>query len=173
MAPTRCRVGTAHRNSLRPVGNAHSTCPARGGRHTACACYFRRGYSIIELLVATALLATLLTVCVQLSGTATAEQRAVGQRQAAMNEAANVLERLSIRPWDELTDKNLSELPLSAAARQSVPEARLEVRVVQPAGQPGVKRISVLVRWPDRDGRPERTVRLTAWRYRAAQEVRP
>jgi hypothetical protein len=110
---------------------------------------------------------------VQLSGVASAEQRALRQRQAAMNEAANVLERLSIRPWNELTDKGLGELPLSAAARQSVAEGRLEVHVTQPAGDSGAKRISVQIRWPDRDGRPERTVRLTAWRYRAAEEVHP
>jgi prepilin-type N-terminal cleavage/methylation domain-containing protein len=133
----------------------------------------RRGYSMIELLTAAALLATLLTVCVQLSGAASGEQRALRRRQAASNEAANVLERLSIRPWNELTDKNLAELPLSAAARQSVPEARLEVRVAEAAGQAGAKRISVLIRWPDRDGRSEQTVRLRAWRYRAAEEVRP
>ncbi len=92
---------------------------------------------MIELLVAASLLATLLTVCVQLSGAASAEQRALRQRQAAMNEAANVLERLAIRPWNELTDKGLGNLPLSAAARQSLPAARLEVRVAQPAGQSG------------------------------------
>jgi type II secretory pathway pseudopilin PulG len=125
----------------------------------------RRGYSMIELLVAAGLLATLLTVCVQLSGAASAEQRALRQRQAAMNEAANVLERLSIRPWNELTDKGLAEFPLSTAARQSLPEGRLEVHVVQPADQAGAKRISVQIRWPDRDGRPEKAVRLTAWRY--------
>ena len=125
----------------------------------------RRGYSIIELLVAAGLLATLLTVCAQLSGTASAEQRALRQRQAATNEVANVLERLSIRPWNELTDKALGELPLSAAARQSLPEGRLEVHVVQPAGQAGAKRISVQIHWPGRDGRPEQTVRLTAWRH--------
>ena len=125
----------------------------------------RRGYSMIELLVAAGLLATLLTVCVQLTGAASAEQRALRQRQAAMNEAANVLERLSIRPWNELTDKSPGELPLSAAARQSIPEGRLEVHVAQPADQAGAKRISVIIRWPDRNGRPEQTVRLTAWRY--------
>jgi type II secretory pathway pseudopilin PulG len=133
----------------------------------------RRGYSMIELLVAAGLLATLLTVCVQLSGVASAEQRALRQRQAAMNEAANVLERLSIRPWNALTDKDLGDLPLSAAARQSLPAAKLEVHVAQSAGQSGARRISVHIRWPDRDGRPEQTVRLTAWRYRAVEEVRP
>ena len=133
----------------------------------------RRGYGMIELLVAAALLATLATVCVQLFGLASAEQRALRQRQAALNEAANVLERLSIRPWNELTDKALGELSLSAAARQSLPQAKLEVHLTQPSGQAGLKRISVQIRWPDRDGQPERIVRLSAWRYRAAAEARP
>jgi type II secretory pathway pseudopilin PulG len=124
---------------------------------------------MVELLVSVGLLATLATVCVQLSGTASAEQRALRRRQAAMNEAANVLERLSLRAWNELTDKNLAEFPLSAAARQSVSEARLEVHVAEPAGQAGTKRISVHIR----DGRPAQSVRLTAWRYRSAEEARP
>jgi hypothetical protein len=125
------------------------------------------------LLVAASLLATLLSVSVQLSGTASSEQRALRQRQAAMNEAANVLERISIRPWKELNDKSLGQLPLSAAARQSLPQGRLEIHVAQPADQAGVKRISVILRWPDRDGRPEQAARLTAWRHVPPGEVRP
>ena len=166
--PSAAVAGTLRVPSAASSALDRPTNPPRG-RHTECACYvtrmkLRRGFSMIELLVAAGLLATLLTVCVQLSGVASAEQRALGQRQAAMNEAANVLERLSIRPWNELTDKDLGELPLSAAARQSVPDGRLEIHVAQPADQPGAKRISVILRWPDRDGRPEQTARLTAWR---------
>jgi hypothetical protein len=127
----------------------------------------------MELMVAMALLTTLLVVCVQLSARATDCQRALGRRQAATSEAANVMERLSARSWDELADKNLAEFPLSEAARQSVPGARLEIRVVEPAGQEGAKRIGVAVRWPEGESRPESSVRLTAWRYRAAKEASP
>ena len=134
----------------------------------------RRGFTLLELFVAGALLGVLLTICLQLWGATAAQQRAVRQRQTALREAANLLERLATRPWTKLTAAELSGWTLSPAAEASLPDARLEIQIAEPAEPVAAKRITVLIHWPDRDGRPPHAVRLVAWRHRpAGEEAKP
>lgn len=131
----------------------------------------RRGVTLLELAVAGILLGTLLTVCLQMVGATAARRRAVEDRQTAMLEAGNVMERLAARPWDELTPEAVAEIELSSEARESLLEGRLEVDVTRGGpDEPDAKRVAVLVRWNDRSGKPQRPVRLVAWRYRRAGE---
>ena len=59
----------------------------------------RRGMTLLELVVAGALLGTLLVVCLQLLAATAAQRRAADQRQLAVLEVGNVMERLAARPW--------------------------------------------------------------------------
>ena len=64
----------------------------------------RRGaFAAIELTVATILLVVAMTLAVQALGWVAAERRATERRAAAVREAANLMERLTARPFDQIT----------------------------------------------------------------------
>jgi hypothetical protein len=126
----------------------------------------RRGTSILEVVVSGVLLVALMTVCLEFLRAAAAQRRAAQQRQTAIQEAANVMERLSARPWEELSPQGVAGLELSQPARDLLPAVKLAVEVTSPPDQPGAKRIAVSVYWEDDAGEPVRPVCLIAWRYR-------
>ena len=130
----------------------------------------RRGMSLLEVSVAGVLLAALLTVCVQFLGATAARRRAMEDRQTAILEAGNVMERLGARQWHELTPETARAMELSEEAQQSLAEARLEVEVAEVPDEAGARRVAVAVHWEDGSGRPQRPVRLVAWRYRIGEE---
>ncbi len=125
----------------------------------------RRGMTMLEILCAGAMLGALLVVCLQLFSAAAGQRRAAQQRQAAIREAANVMERLDGLSFDRLTPEGVGRVQLCDEARQALPGAELEIQLSTPAGEPEARRITVLLRWQDRTGRPLRPVRLVAWRY--------
>jgi type II secretory pathway component PulJ len=120
---------------------------------------------MLELLIAGVLLGVLMTVCVQMLSAAAAQRRAADDRQTAIREAANLMERLSTVSFDKLTPEGVAKLQLSDEARRALPGGELEIQLSSPPSEPGAKRIVLLLRWQDRSGRPVRPVRLTAWRF--------
>ncbi len=126
----------------------------------------RRGFSLLEIFVAGTLLAALLSICLQIIKATTEQQRAIEHRQLAVQEAANLMERLCGRPWPQLTPEAVRQVQLREEMRQVLPGAELAIDVVQPAGEPAAKRISVQIRWQDKANRATRPVRLVAWKYR-------
>jgi prepilin-type N-terminal cleavage/methylation domain-containing protein len=126
----------------------------------------RPAFTILELTVAMAVLAVIGVVAMKFSiavGRRSADAR---QHQAAIVEAGNVMERLAVRPWEQLTPDALRDVSLSDEARQAVPGAVLKVEVQQQPQEPGAKRLAVEIRWPDDSGQPVLKARLVAWRYR-------
>ncbi len=126
----------------------------------------RRGMTIIELMVAGAMLCTLLAVCVQMVAAVAAQRRAVDQREYATIELANVMERITARPWDELTSQAVAHEQPSPAALSRLPGAELKVEVTAPAGEPDAKRIAAALRWQDRNGAFLPPLTVTTWKYR-------
>ena len=129
----------------------------------------RRGMSILEVTVTGVLLVTLLMICLQLLGATAAGRRAVRDRQTALLTSANLMERVCALPWSELTTDRVSQMQVPADVRESLAGAELEIDLAQADGQPNAKRITILLRWQGRPGRPEHPVRLVAWRYRAGR----
>ena len=126
----------------------------------------RRAFTVLELLVAMAILVVLMATCLKWF-TATASQRRAAQwRQTALREAANQMERLAAQSWEELSSERAAKLVLSEEARQVLPEAALAIQVTRPADQPDAKQLAVTVRWRPRPETPEAQVRLVAWRFR-------
>ncbi len=138
----------------------------------------RRGFSLLELAVAGALLGALLVVCLQLIGAMAAQRRAADQRRLAVVEVGNILERLAARPWDELTSKNVGQEmeekeKLSPQAASRLPGAELKIEVTQPAKEPDARRIVVSLRWQDAAGVLLPPVRIATWRYCEKNEKKP
>ncbi len=82
-----------------------------------------------------------------------------------MLEVANVMERITAYPFDEVTPELARRMTLSRAARQSLPDSELAVDVAESEPGPGrsAKRIAIRLRWRGRDGEWEAPVRLTSW----------
>jgi hypothetical protein len=76
------------------------------------------------------------------------------------------MERLAVRPWEELTPEGVSKLAASLTLPQSLPGGQLLAQVTQPAGEPEAKILAVTVRWQPRQEAPAEQVRLVAWKFR-------
>ncbi len=124
----------------------------------------RCGFSLVEVAAAFVLLAALLAVTLQIVLMAGEHQRTAWHRRVAMLEAANQMERLAGQPWSALTPEAAATASLSPEA-QTLPGAKLAVRIEPAEGEPRAKRITVQVRWWERPGQPEQPVRLVAWKY--------
>jgi type II secretory pathway pseudopilin PulG len=128
----------------------------------------RRGITLVETLVAAAVLGGLTVVCVKFFAASVAQQEQMRDRSRAVQLAANVMERLAATPWEQLTAENIRRLQDADELRQGLPEATIEIQLAQPSGEPDAKQIVVLVRWPSPPDVLQRPVRLVAWRYRLA-----
>jgi Tfp pilus assembly protein PilE len=128
----------------------------------------KRGSMLLETAVACVLLAALAGVCLKSFAAAAAQRLAIDQRQIALREAANLMEKLTVMPWDEV-DKT-ADKPFVEAAQKLLPKeldgAELQVEVTPAEGEPAAKRLAVTIRWQDKDNQWAQPVRLTAWRYR-------
>lgn len=122
--------------------------------------------TLLETIVAAAMLTGMMTVCLQMLSVVAAQHRATETRQLAIREAANVMERLSAMPWDELTTETLEAEKLSESASRRLTGAELTIDVTESSDPLDEKRIALSIRWKDRAGQFIRPVKLTAWRVR-------
>ena len=130
----------------------------------------RRGVSLLEMSIAAILVGMLATAVLQLVLVMAGQHRGLAKRYVAIQESANIMERVSAMPWTELTSEAVAEMELSPEAQQSLSGATLAIEVGQPEGEPAAKRVTVVIRWPDREGRPDHKVRLVGWRYQVGGE---
>ena len=127
---------------------------------------WRRGSTLLELIVATALLGVVFATVAPVFSWLAAERRAADQTQLASLEVANVMERLAQTPWETLSDVSTKNIALSESARKHLDEARLTVRVVEETGPPAAKRVNVELTWRNRADQFVAPMRLTAWVFK-------
>lgn len=131
----------------------------------------RGGTTLLEVVVSAALLAAVASMCVQLVLAIGLQRRAADRRAWAVEAAANVLERLTARDWEEITPQAADEMELAPGADEVLPGARLEIDVVPQQDTPPAKRITLGLTWTGKAGKPARPVRLVTWIYQPeAQE---
>ncbi|MGO8744874.1 MAG: hypothetical protein ACLQNE_02685 [Thermoguttaceae bacterium] len=121
---------------------------------------------MIELAAAGAILATLVAVLMPLFGAISGQRQSLRVRQAAAQEAANVMERLASLSWEDLTIRETDAAQLSEEAQQALPAGQLKVKMIRPTGKPEAKQLAVEIRWQADPSRSLQTVRLVAWKYR-------
>lgn len=126
----------------------------------------RRGFGLVEVAAAGVMAMAAMVITVQLLGWVAAERRAVARRERAILEAANLMERLAARPWDDLSAESARALTLSDATKAALPGASLTVDVATVDAEPASKKLTVAITWRDRAGRSEAPARLVAWVYR-------
>jgi prepilin-type N-terminal cleavage/methylation domain-containing protein len=104
-------------------------------------CRDRHGFTIAEMTLALAILTIALTMVAEVSVQALRERERVSLRQAAQEEAANVLEAARTCPWDQLNARwaETQELPPGVRERGW----KLKVQVEAEPSRPGIKRVTV------------------------------
>ena len=125
----------------------------------------RTGTTLLELIAAMILFGVAANFAVQTLG-GIAQMRRVSERQQfALFEAANVMERLSILPWEELTAEKAAAISLSPEGKRRLNGGEIVVTIEAADETTEVRRIQVEVRWKNSAGEPESPARLTTWRY--------
>ncbi len=127
------------------------------------------GVSIVETIAAVAVLATVCTISLQYMSATAVQRREIERRHAALQEAENILERLTALPWDKLSSTSAEKIELSPDLRNALPGAQLNVEVVPGESDVSEKKISLTLSWNDHGGNSVSPVRLTTWRFRAAK----
>lgn len=133
----------------------------------------RRGYTILEALVAAILLGAAGVVAIHMLVATTASGHKTELRRLATREAANVMERVMALPDDQLTPEAVGRLALSPQAEKALPGAKLAVRL-DPQADPGppATRVTVELVWKSHAGEPASPLRLLAWRF-SPEEAAP
>lgn len=125
----------------------------------------RRGSSLVEICVAAAMLAAGLSAVVATLGSVAHGRRAAEQRQIAIEEAENVLERLTAEPWADLSVERIEQLQTTSHIGTRLPAGQLTVKLVTTPGAPDARRLDVEIRWRKSPGGSAAPVRLTTWIY--------
>ncbi len=125
----------------------------------------RRGFGLPEIAVTALILA--LTIVIVGEGVVwlANSRRSADRKQRAIQEAANLMERISARPWNELTPEFGQSITLDPATSALLSQGKVEVIIAQTTSAPLAKKISVAVQSRDAMGNPQRPVRLVTWVY--------
>lgn len=133
----------------------------------------RRGFTIVELLVALVILAAAMALVVRVVATAADQRRETARRRTAVQEAANVLERIVARPWEEIDETQLDDVRLSPHAVEALPGAKLKVKVAEDAGRPAARRVAVTLTWNAHGDEAAASTQLVGWKFSPPVEAQP
>lgn len=123
----------------------------------------RRGFTVLEVFVACVVLLAALTAALGMLGRLARVRRANEERQWAVEELENVLERLTTRSWNELKTERIDAESLAARARAVLPGCRMTFNIALEDGSPPGKRIDAELRWQSGSARTESHVQLATW----------
>jgi hypothetical protein len=124
----------------------------------------RRAYMLVEILMAGVLVGLSMAMTVKLLSTTVNQRRLAERRGWAIQESANVMERLTALPFPLLnTASARKEAKLSASAEAVLPGGRVEVEVREVDDGVAMKRIHVDVIWHGPSKLSEPPVRLTSF----------
>ncbi len=132
----------------------------------------RTGFTITEVAVATVLISVLLVVVAQTMALVVQQRRTSQYHVIATEEAANVIELLMSRPYDQLTPDSVKSVKLSPTARDALPSASLRVELLPIDDVPRCKRVTVEIAWAASSDGMAKPIRIVAWKYGQEDKTR-
>ncbi len=96
----------------------------------------RAAFTFAELLVAGVILSVLLTVIARAVIWSAAARRTTAREQLALQEASNILERLTSESQNQLTPQRVGAVGLPEDARNELPESEVAVSLTPADGKP-------------------------------------
>lgn len=130
----------------------------------------RAGFTLVELFISGILLAAIAATALPILAATARQQQETLRRQAAVQAAANLLERYTVKPWEELQLAESQGVELPAALLDRLPEARGRVAILPAEGEPPARRIQVELDWQDSRQQRTRPVQLTTWVYQPKEQ---
>jgi hypothetical protein len=127
----------------------------------------------LEVSVAILVVATAMVAASQLLAVAAKQQRALDRRVLATREAANLMEHVMARPWNELTEERVASLSLSSEAKRRLPGCQATIKVTTDEQALKAKQVVVQIDWLDGAGQRVQGVQLAAWKFQLKVERTP
>lgn len=121
-----------------------------------------RGATLVELSIGAVLVAAALSLTAQTLAWTAADRLEADRRLRAIQLVGNLMERLTARPWSELTPEATAGVGLPGGMERDWPDPRLRVEVADTRGGPG-RRILIELSWLNRSGERSAPVRLVAF----------
>ena len=122
----------------------------------------RRGFILLEVMAGLVLLLALVAIAIRTVGAVAAARRETERRQRAIEAAANLMERISALPRDDLTKARLDQLALDPETLAELPTPMLTIDL-GPVEEHRLRRVVVAVTWRTASGRRALPARLAAW----------
>jgi Tfp pilus assembly protein PilE len=130
----------------------------------------RKGSLLLELVVASVLLGVVMSAAIPALGWIARQRTVAQQRQAALLEVDNLMERLTALDWGDLTPQRAGEFKLSGPLQDQLFEPKLDVVVQVDSQDETAKEIRIELTWNMAAGRPAPPVRLSAWVFRQSEK---
>jgi hypothetical protein len=119
--------------------------------------------SLLEITIAAALLAALMTVSVQMIRALGGQQRSVERRALAIRTVQALVEQISNTPWEELSNESVEQLEIPSMVTGHLPNATLTIALDEEREPVAAKRVTVELQWNGPGGQPAGPARLTTW----------
>ena len=123
----------------------------------------RSGALLLELVISGLVLGVILATAIPMLGWVARERKLSEQREAAILEVANLMERVGRLPWDDLTPERLTEFRPSPELLRQLPDARLSTAAEPDPADSRLKRVRIELHWESAPGKLAPPVKLAAW----------
>ena len=128
----------------------------------------RRAFTLLEIAVASALLAVLLLVITQTMSAVERHMQRTDERAQAAHAVENLMEQVTQGSWNDVTNERIADLKLPSDIMAHWPKATLEGDVTEVTEPVIAKRVTLTLKTGGvvRD----RPVTLTTWIFRTPQK---
>jgi hypothetical protein len=114
----------------------------------------RKGALLLELVISGLLLGVVISATVPMLGSIARQRQLSRQRQAAILEVGNLMERLTTLDWDSLTQERAATFELAGPLKSAMPDSQLKITVTADEAQPSAKHVLIELRWETVPSRP-------------------
>jgi prepilin-type N-terminal cleavage/methylation domain-containing protein len=125
----------------------------------------RRGFTLMEVVIAASMLAMLLAASVQMLRAISLHQRATERRAVALEGVQAVADQVANIPWKQLTAENAQKVTLPKPLDEFLPGAKLSVSLDEAKTPVESKRVHIDLTWNGPDGQPVAPIQLTSWAF--------
>jgi hypothetical protein len=119
----------------------------------------------IETAIGIALAVIVMMAVAQLVAVIAKQRREVAQTRLATQEVSNVMERVIVLPWDELTTEAIAGRNISDLSAVALDDPQISISVAELDATLPTKQIEIALSWRDHAHRRVEPVRLVAWKH--------
>lgn len=127
----------------------------------------RRGSMFIETAIGIALAVIVMISVAQLVAVIAKQRREIAHTRLATQEVANVMERVIVLSWDDLTNDAIAGMDVADLSTVALDDPQLSIDVAELNAELPTKQVEIALSWRDFANRRVEPVRLVAWKHQA------